>query len=133
MSRRGLLRSLGRCCLGLVALLVAGGAAVVLPVSLNCPLPLRSSGSTHGSSLQFCNFSVYGENACVLEGRHGGLVGTKALGENDGPCLLNGYDYGFVFGFSNVFFCKPVDVVEGIFLRACYFDAGVSDVGVGGG
>ena len=41
MSRRGLLRSLGRCCLGLVALLVAGGAAEVLPVSLNCPLPLR--------------------------------------------------------------------------------------------
>jgi hypothetical protein len=27
MSRRGLLRSLCRCCLGLVALLVAGGAA----------------------------------------------------------------------------------------------------------
>ena len=40
MSRRGLLRSLGRCCLGLVALLVAGGAAEVLPVSLNCSLPL---------------------------------------------------------------------------------------------
>jgi len=40
MSRRGLLRSLGRCCLGLVALMVAGGAAEVLPVSLNCPLPL---------------------------------------------------------------------------------------------
>ena len=39
MSRRGLLRSLGRCCLGLVALMVAGGAAEVLPVSLNCPLP----------------------------------------------------------------------------------------------
>ena len=37
MSRRGLLRSLGRCCLELVALLVAGGAAGVLPVSLNCP------------------------------------------------------------------------------------------------
>ena len=32
MSRRGLLRSLGRCCLGLVALLVAGGAAGMLPV-----------------------------------------------------------------------------------------------------
>jgi len=40
MSRRVLLRSLGRCCLGLVALLVAGGAARVLPVSLKCPLPL---------------------------------------------------------------------------------------------
>ena len=34
MSRRGLLRSLGRCCLGLVALLVAGSAAEVLPISL---------------------------------------------------------------------------------------------------
>ena len=32
-----------------------------------------------------------------------------------------------------VFFCKPVDVVEGISLRACYSDGGVSDVGVGGG
>ena len=41
MPRRGLLRSLGRCCLGLVALLVAGGAAEVLPGSLICPLPLR--------------------------------------------------------------------------------------------
>jgi len=37
MSHRGLLRSLGRCCLGLVA----GGAAWVLPVSLSCPLPLQ--------------------------------------------------------------------------------------------
>jgi len=34
MSRRGLLRSLGRCCLGLVAQLVAGGAAEVLHVIL---------------------------------------------------------------------------------------------------
>ena len=34
-----LLRSLGRCCLGLVALLVAGSAAGVLTVSLNRPLP----------------------------------------------------------------------------------------------
>jgi len=32
-----------------------------------------------------------------------------------------------------VFFCKPVDVVEGISLRACYSDGGVSDVEVGGG
>jgi hypothetical protein len=39
MSCRVWLRSLGRCCLGLVALLVAGGAAGVLPFSLNCPLP----------------------------------------------------------------------------------------------
>jgi len=69
----------------------------------------------------------------VHEGRHGGLVGTKALGEEDGPCLLYGYDYGFVFGFFYVFFCKPVDVVEGISLRACCFDGGVCKVGVGGG
>jgi hypothetical protein len=32
-----------------------------------------------------------------------------------------------------VFFCKPVDVVERISLRACCSDGGVSDVGVGGG
>ena len=32
------------------------------------------SGSTHGSSLQFWHFPVYGEDAYVLEGRHGGLV-----------------------------------------------------------
>jgi len=67
----------------------------------------------------------------VLEGRHGGLVGTKALGEEIEPCLLCGYDYGFVFGFY-VFFCKPVDVVEGISLRACCSDGGVCTVGVGG-
>ena len=30
-----------------------------------------------------------------------GLVGTRALREENGPCLLYGYgyDYGFVFGF----------------------------------
>ena len=33
----------------------------------------------------------------MLEGRHGGLVDTKALGEDNGPCLLYGYDYGFGF------------------------------------
>jgi len=32
-----------------------------------------------------------------------------------------------------VFFCKPVDVVEGISLRACCSDGGVSNFGVGGG
>ena len=32
-----------------------------------------------------------------------------------------------------VFFCKPVDVVEGSSLRACCSDGGVSDVGVGSG
>jgi len=35
----------------------------------------------------------------VLEGRQGGFVGTRALGEENGPCLLYGYDYGLVFGF----------------------------------
>ena len=69
----------------------------------------------------------------MLEGRHGGLVGTRALGEENGPCLLYGYDYGFVFVFSFRCFCKPVDVVEGISIRACCFDGGVSNVGVGGG
>ena len=59
MSRRGLLRSLGCCCLGLVALLVAGGAAEVLQVSLNCPLPLRR---THPPTLVccFCVFAAMG-------------------------------------------------------------------------
>ena len=69
----------------------------------------------------------------MLEGRQGGLVGTRALGEENGPCLLYGYESGFVFGFLCVFFCKPVDVVEGISLRACCSDGGVSNVGVGGG
>ena len=82
--------------------------------------------------LQFWHFPLYGEDAYVLEGRHGGLVGTKALGEENGPCLLYGYDYGFVCSFY-VFFCKPVDVVEGISLRACCSDGGVINVGVGGG
>jgi hypothetical protein len=30
------------------------------------------------------------------------------------------------------FFCKPVDVAEGISLRASYFDEGISNVRVGG-
>ena len=41
----------------------------------------------HSNLLQCSRFPVYGESACVLEGRHGGLVGTKALGEEDGPCF----------------------------------------------
>jgi len=43
---------------------------------------------------------------------------------------------GMIMGLCLVFYvfsCKPVDVVEGIFLRTCYSDGGVSDVGVGGG
>ena len=40
----------------------------------------------------------------MLEGRHGGLVGNKALGEENGPCLLYGHDdYGFVFRFLSSF------------------------------
>ena len=59
MSRRGLLRSLGRCCLGLVALLVADGAAGVLPVvSFNCPLPLQR---THPPPKLVCCFFAFAE------------------------------------------------------------------------
>jgi len=66
MLRRTLLRSLGRCCLGSVAvLLVAGGAAEVLPVSLNCPLPLRR---THPPTLVCC--------FCVLAAM--GVTSTKS-------------------------------------------------------
>ena len=36
----------------------------------------------------------------MLEGRHGGLVGTKALGEENGPRLLYGYEFGFAISFS---------------------------------
>jgi hypothetical protein len=47
------------------------------------------------------SFGIYQfmEKMHVLEGRYGGLVGTKALGEENGLCLLYGYIYGFVFGF----------------------------------
>jgi hypothetical protein len=51
----------------------------------------------HGISLQFWHFPVYGEDACVLEGRHSGSVGTKALGEENGPCLLNGFVFSFLW------------------------------------
>jgi len=66
----------------------------------------------------------------VLEGRHSGLVGTKALGEENGACLWYGYNLCLVFYVS---FCKPVYVVEGISLRACCSDEGVCKVRVGGG
>ena len=71
----------------------------------------------------------------MLEGHHGGLVGAKALGEEDGPCLLQ-HCMSMIIGLCLVFcvfFCKPVDVVEGISLRACYSDGGVCNVGVGCG
>jgi hypothetical protein len=40
---------------------------------------------------------------CLKGVCHGGLVGTKALGEASGSCLLYGFDYGFVFGFLCLF------------------------------
>jgi len=89
MSRRVLLRSLGRCCLKLVAVLVTGGAAEVLPVSLNCPLPLRR---THPPKLVccFCVFAALGETSTKsgrlqvnlsLSGKRGGKsqMGTILL------------------------------------------------------
>jgi len=59
--------SLGRCCLGLVALLVAGGAAEVLPVSFNSSLPLRR---THLPTFVccFCVFAAIGVPAQNLGG-----------------------------------------------------------------
>ena len=61
MSHCRVLRSLGRCCLGRVDLLVAaGGATEVLPFSLSCPLPLLRTHPT-SSLLLFC-FSVGGSN-----------------------------------------------------------------------
>ena len=45
-------------------------------------------------------------------------------------CISMIMGLGLVF---YVFFCKPVDVVEGFSLRACYSDGGVSNVGVDGG
>ena len=57
----------------------------------------------------------------MLEGRHGGLVGTKTSGEENVwgmsvACM--GTIMGLCLVFY-VFFCKPVDVVEGISLRSC--------------
>jgi len=55
----------------------------------------------------------------VLEGRHGGLVGrTRAFGEENGPCLLYGYEYGFVLGilclFSQASGCCRRDSPQGL-------------------
>ena len=79
MSRRVLLRSLGRCCLGSVALLVAGRAAGMLPVSLICPLPLRR---THPPTLVccFCVFAVMG----VTSKKSGRLQVNLSLSEKRG-------------------------------------------------
>jgi hypothetical protein len=84
MSRRGMLRSLGRCCLGLVALLVVGGAAEVLPVSLNCPLPLRR---THPPTFVccFCVFAAMG----LTSTKSGRLeVNLSLSGKQGGKCHL---------------------------------------------
>ena len=56
MSRWRMLRSMGRCCLGKVDLLMAGRAAEVLLVSLSCPLPLLR---THPPSLLVCCIFVF--------------------------------------------------------------------------
>jgi len=57
----------------------------------------------------------------VLEGRHGGLVAqvTKLWGRRMGHVCCMGMTMGLSL-VSFVFFCKPVDVVEGISLRAGY-------------
>jgi hypothetical protein len=47
-------------------------------------------------------------------------------------CCIMGMIMGLCL-VSYVFFCKPVDVVEGISLRACCFDGGVCNGGIGGG
>jgi len=47
-----------------------------------------------------------------------------------GHVCCMGMNFGFGF---YVLFCKPVDVVEGNSLRACCFDGGVCNVGVGSG
>jgi hypothetical protein len=79
MSRQVMLRSLGRYCLELVALLVAGGAAGVLPVLFNCPLPLRR---THPPTLVccLCVFAAMG----VTSTKSGRLEVNLSLSEKRG-------------------------------------------------
>jgi len=50
-----------------------------------------------------------------------------------GHVCCMGMIMGLCLVFYVFFFCKPVDVVERIPLRACCFDGGDSNVGVGGG
>ena len=71
----------------------------------------------------------------MLEGRHGGLAGTlvpKLWGRRMGHVCCMDMIMGLCLVFY-VFFCKPVNVVEVISLRACCSDGGVCNVGVGGG
>ena len=64
----------------LVALLVVGGAAEVLPVSLNCPLPLRS---THPPTLVSCFKQRYLKHifTCPLVRWAGGAEPSQANSE----------------------------------------------------
>ena len=63
--------------------------------------------------------------ARICKRRHGNnWIGNRALRWVTG--LLNLYDFVFL-----IFFCKPVDVVEGISLRASCFDGGICNVRVG--
>jgi hypothetical protein len=62
-----------------VALLVAGGAAEVLRVSLNCPLPLRR---THPPTLVFC-FCVFAAMG-VISTKSGRLELNLSLSEKRG-------------------------------------------------
>jgi hypothetical protein len=80
-------------------------------------------------SFLFFSFLFF-QDARVLEGRHGGLVGTKAWRRRMGHVCCMGMIMGLCLVFY-AFFCKPVDVVEGISLRACCSDGGVCKVGVG--
>ena len=56
----------------------------------------------------------------MLEGRHGGLVGTRTLEEENGLVCYMGMIIGLclVFGFLCLLL-QVVDVVEGIPLRTC--------------
>ena len=56
----------------------------------------------------------------MLEGRHGGLVGTRTLEEENGHVCYMGMIIGLclVFGFLCLLL-QVVDVVEGIPLRTC--------------
>jgi hypothetical protein len=101
MSRWRMLRFLGRCCLGKVDLLVAGGAAEVLLVSLTCPLPLLR---THPPSFLACCFFVFAEMGAtntasgrlkdnlLLSEKRGGKSHFSACGPFHPACCLTKQD-----------------------------------------
>ena len=104
MPRRGLLRSLGQCCLGLVTLQVAGGAAGVLPV--NCPLPLRR---IHPPTLVciFCVFAAMGVTS-TKPGRlevNLSLSGKRGGKSHLGTILLQLFQESGDFVWSSVCYC----------------------------